>query len=95
MPTLTLKQPNGKYALFTTISDEFTAWDCTRQDLITILTLRERRRIIEEVQDRCDQLDRGAPFGMTFEDALRTYKRVHRKDHRLSKRKWKWGRKRS
>lgn len=32
MPSFYLKQPNGKYALFSTIVDDFCAMDMTRQE---------------------------------------------------------------
>jgi gamma-glutamyl:cysteine ligase YbdK (ATP-grasp superfamily) len=59
MARITLKQPNGKYAIFTTICDGFIISNATREELIADLVKEATEKITEDINEVCDALDEG------------------------------------
>ena len=76
-----IMQPNGKYCVFSTIVDGIILYDYTRSDLIGKLITDEIDRIYNEVQNICDQLDKGElPYfhsTMTWEEAKEKHEERH------------------
>jgi hypothetical protein len=54
MPSFVVKQPNGNYALFSTVCDAFTWLDCTEAEMIDVLCDDMGRR------DAAEKFKRGA-----------------------------------
>lgn len=81
MGRTTLKQPNGKYAIFSSIIDGFVMGNMTREKMVDALVEEERGRIERQVKFVCDQLDAGigSPYSdWTWDTALAEHiKRGH------------------
>lgn len=81
MPQCIIKQPNGYYAIFSTIVDNFTVVDCSRDDLIEEFMERERELITQKVDRILAALEAGEKpynqFTMSWEEALETIREVH------------------
>ena len=69
-----IRQPDGFYAVFSSIVDGFTALNCTRQEIINSRIEEERERIRQEVNATCDKIDNGEPayfqFGLSWDEAV-------------------------
>lgn len=69
-----VKQPNGKYAIFSSVVDAVIAMDCTREDLLEFWLDEERERLQRSIARYCDKLDAGekpyAQFTVTWDEAL-------------------------
>lgn len=76
-----IKQPNGKYCLFSGIVDDITDVNLDKAEIIEVLVEAERRRIATSVEYILEKIESGKPayyqFTMTYEDALETVKEVH------------------
>lgn len=83
-----IKQPNGKYAVWTTSSDQFISANCTKEEIINDWISEEieeiYNRIPQTVNNIVEQLDVGAKpyhqFTMNWEEALETMEEIHGKD---------------
>lgn len=84
MGTQIIKQPSGKYCLFSSVVDNVTCYNLGRQDLIDEFMDRERERVTKHVDRVIKQLDDdGAPyhqFTMTYAQMLETIEGIHGKD---------------
>lgn len=81
-----VKQPNGLYAVFSSVVDDFVATDATEEELIEMLIQEQKDRITEEVhntvrilngehwQDCYPYYTRG---NVTWEECEKTRKMVH------------------
>lgn len=82
MPEQILKQPNGKYALWTSVVDDFIAYDCTRQEIIRLYARRAASRAREDIKYILESIDKGEkPYGEfteSWKQLLRTRRSVHR-----------------
>ena len=75
-----IKQPDGKYALFSSVVDGFVALNCTREDILDIWIedyLKTTREYITRTCDALDRVERGESgskpyyqFTMTWDEAL-------------------------
>lgn len=76
-----IKQPDGKYAGFCSISDAIIGTDLSREEIIDHLVKEKLEDITRKVNDVCDQLDAGEKpyfqFTMTWEEAKRTHEEHH------------------
>lgn len=76
-----IKQPNGKYALWSTVVDSFIVLDATPKDIIEFKLREERLSMSEHVNKIVKELDAGKKpyyqFTMSWEDAIQTIKEVH------------------
>lgn len=59
MPSQIIKQPDGKYAIFSTVVDDFEVTDCTPKELIGYMAKRAARRAREETKETINQIERG------------------------------------
>jgi hypothetical protein len=53
-----VKQPNGKYAVWNTISNSFTVLDATAEEVLECELDYEKARLIEEIKREIIQADR-------------------------------------
>jgi hypothetical protein len=57
MGTLIIRQPDGRYAEFSTIVDEFVGWDLDRHDLWSDLRYDAVRAAADELPSRLERTD--------------------------------------
>lgn len=76
-----IKQPNGKYALWSSVVDNFVMYDATEQDIIDEFVDRERERVQRNVQEILDKIKAGEKayyqFTMSFDEAIETIRERH------------------
>lgn len=76
-----IKQPNGKYAVFSSIVDDFMFYDATPEDVIGYFVEQEAKSIKNLVTLIIDGLTKGEKpyhqFTMTWPEALDWAKQVH------------------
>lgn len=79
-----IKQPDGLYAIFSSVVDDFIWTNCTPEDIIEIRTKEAVKAIREDVLNDVAALDKGEKpyyqFTMSFDEAVRHIRLVHRKD---------------
>ncbi len=86
MPRIVIKQPNGKYAVFSSIVDDFIIVDADKQELIDSDIEEARERITEKYDEMFRYFDKGevAPryrhSQMTWEEALEIITARHGED---------------
>jgi hypothetical protein len=71
MPSRVVVQPNGKYAVFSTVVGHFTHYDHTRDEMLEVFLEKCGRSCAEEKVQRGD----GNP--QRFEDEINTIRIVH------------------
>ena len=76
MPQFVVIQPNGKYAVFSTVVDNFIYYDASREGLAIVL-MEDRMEVIKREIER--GLQRGEQTSGRFEECLETIKEVHGK----------------
>jgi len=73
-----IKQPNGKYCLFSTVVDSVTHYDCTPEEIIEIQKEKATSGIEEKVKGIIKKLeDGGKPyyqFTMNYDEMIETIK---------------------
>lgn len=80
-----IKQPNGKYFLFSSVVDNVIAYDMNRQEIIDYMVEEKRKEIeynVDKVLKKLDQPD-GKPyhqFTQTFDEVIEQIKEVHGED---------------
>lgn len=76
-----VKQPDGLYAIFSSVVDDFIVIDATPQQLIDYWVGCERERLTKKVKETCAALDRGEKpywqFTMTWDEANAFIAEVH------------------
>lgn len=82
-----IKQPNGLYAIFSSVVDGFTYWNMTRQDIIDLWVEEQRQHLTESVNKFCDALDASKnvyhQFQWSWDEALSEHERRHGIDEEL------------
>jgi hypothetical protein len=77
-----IKQPNGKYAIFSSIVDLFIGANLTKEEVIDFFVEEEAKRITERINEILEQLERGEKpylqFTQTLDEALKTMEEVHK-----------------
>lgn len=75
-----LKQPNGLYAVYSTVSNSIAYYNCTVEELIELWLAGERERIEQGIRATVAEIDSGVPaYGqltITWDEALADTKRV-------------------
>lgn len=83
MPRQIIKQPDGLYAVWSTVVDGFVMIDATPQNIIDEFVAEQELEIGASVMRTVDALRRGEKpyhqFTMTFDEALELYKHIHGK----------------
>lgn len=64
------KQPNGKYAVWSTVVDDFISVNCGVDDIVEFFVSLERQRIEAEVKRICGELDEGKSPYHQFTNSL-------------------------
>jgi hypothetical protein len=76
-----MKQSNGKYAIWSTIIDNFIASDCTKKDVIDLMVKEYRKNLKVQINKITSLLDEGKKpyfqFTKSIDEALDTIRRVH------------------
>jgi hypothetical protein len=74
-----IKQPDGKYALFSSFSDTICAYDQTRRQIISIFMKRAAKDARSNTERILDELDGGKKpyyqFTMTWAEAVNKHKK--------------------
>ncbi len=83
MGTGVYKQPNGLLAMFSSISDNVWAWNCTPEDAWTLLVFHSRFSVSAAVESisgalNPESLYRHSPY--SWEDRLEVVERIHGKE---------------
>jgi len=65
-----VKQPDGKYAVWSTVVDDFVVSDATKGEIIGRYVGEEVTRIIQRVDEIIDELDKG---GKPYYQFTKTY----------------------
>lgn len=78
-----IKQPNGLYAIWSTVVDHFVLYDATADEIVDE-AIRENSPTREGVLKVIEELNNGGKpyyqFTMTFKEAIQTARRIHGKD---------------
>ena len=81
-----IKQPDGNYALFSSIVDDFVLIDAEPQDIIDECVSKYRLDMEKKVAETIAALERGEKpyyqFTMSFDEAVKTIKLIHGKNHK-------------
>jgi hypothetical protein len=76
-----IKQPNGKYAQWSSIVDDFVMLDASPENIIEDWVDDARKRITDDVRRIVDELDTDErpyhQFTMSWDDALARIRSVH------------------
>ena len=84
MGTQIVKQPNGKYALWSSVVDDFTLLDADASDIIDSLVDDFRTRTVANVNRVIAELERGGnpylQFTKSFDECLAIIKELHGND---------------
>jgi len=79
-----IKQPNGKYCLFSSVVDNVTYYDMTKEEIVEVWTEKAKKDFEEKVNDIVSKLDKGEKpylqFTLSYEEMLQTILEVHNVD---------------
>ena len=79
-----IKQPNGKYCLFSSIVDNVTYYDMTKEEIIEVWTEKAKKDFEEKVNNIVNKLDKGEKpyfqFTLSYEEMLQRILEVHNVD---------------
>jgi len=78
-----IEQPNGKYAIWSTIVDDFILEDITVEEYIEFRIQEETKQIKKDITEVVNKLKKGEKpyyqFTMTYEEALKLKGEIHGK----------------
>jgi len=76
-----IKQPNGNYAVWFSIVDDFIFIDCTPEEIINEFVEYNREQITQDVERVIVSLEKGEKpyyqFTRTFKDAIKQIRSCH------------------
>ncbi len=76
-----IEQPNGRYAIWSSMADNFVCYDCTREELIEEFVEEARRDIEKNVGTILEKLRCGKrpyyQFTKTLEEAIEKLRIIH------------------
>ncbi len=76
-----VKQPNGKYCLFSSVEDSVTYYNMSAEEIVEVWTEDARKEYERKVKGITEQLEAGGKpyyqFTQTYEDCIETIKEVH------------------
>jgi len=79
-----IKQPNGKYCLFSSVVDNVTYYDMTKEEIVEVWTEKAKKDFEKKVNDIVSKLDKGEKpyfqFTLSYEEMLKTILEVHNVD---------------
>ncbi len=82
-----IQQPNKKYCIFSSVVDNVTHYNCTREEIIQLFIDQEALRIRNRISEIIDQLEAGEKpyyqFTKSFEEMINTIGDIHSKKEAL------------
>ena len=78
-----IKQPNGRYAVFSSVVDNFILVNCVKGEIRAYYiekATEEANAQVDRMVGKADGEIPGNQFTMNFEEALETMERIHGKD---------------
>jgi len=79
-----IKQPNSKFAIWSTIVDNFILIDASEEDIVKHFITEATEEIEKDVKHTINELNSGKKpynrFAMTWKEALKKIEEVHGKD---------------
>lgn len=76
-----IKQPDDKYAVWSSMVDNFILINCQEQDIVNFYCEEYRRDLIPVIRDQIKAIDRNEKphfqFTMTWDEALDTIRDTH------------------
>ena len=76
-----IKQPNGKYCIFSTVVDNVVHYDCTPEEIIEAFVEDSKSSIEFQVKNTIEKLESGGKpyhqFTMSYDDMIQTIKQNH------------------
>lgn len=79
-----IKQPNGKYCIFSSIVDSLTDYNCTKEEILNEYQFQFGINGRERAEKIINQLENGEKpyfqFTMTFDEMLKTVESIHGKE---------------
>lgn len=79
-----IKQPNGKYCIFSSIVDNFTYYDMTEDEIVELWANEEREQIAKRVKENIEKLEPGEKpyyqFTQRYEEYLALIEEIHGKE---------------
>lgn len=76
-----IKQPNGKYCIFSIIVDDITHYNLTQSDIVELRVEKAKKSIEKEVKEIVDKLEKGEKpynhFTKSFDEAMNTIGNIH------------------
>ncbi len=78
-----IKQPDGKYAIWSSIVDDFILVDITKEEYVQFSIVKAEKEVRKDLDEVFKAVDSGHPemiylnFAMTYEEALERKKEVH------------------
>jgi hypothetical protein len=82
-----IQQPDGKYALWSSVVDAFVLIDATPEEIVEHWLAEEATRLRSRVAEIVQQLNEGKrpylQFQMSWPEALKTYRDIHGREFSL------------
>ena len=76
-----IKQPNGRYCIFSSIVDNITHYDMEENDVVELWVEEQRRDISSKVREIIQSIESGGKpyhqFTKSYEDMINLIKEVH------------------
>ena len=76
-----IKQPNGKYCLFSSVIDNVIIYDATKEEIIDFLIEEQKDEITMNVNRQIEKLEKGSlpysPFRLSYEDMKEKIKDIN------------------
>lgn len=76
-----IKQPNGKYCIFSSVVDNITHYDMTAENIINAWAKEAKNKIVEEVNGIVAKIENNEQpyyqFTKSYEDMLLVIKEIH------------------
>lgn len=81
-----IKQPNGKFAIWSSITTDFVAFDCTADEVVQMEIEDAISEVKTRVKEKLDKVERGEPayhqFTMSWQEAVKRRDDLHGKEGR-------------
>jgi formylmethanofuran dehydrogenase subunit A len=78
-----VRQPNGKYLVYSSICDNVVLYDATPQEIIDCFAEEEKEKITSSINSIIEKLEKGEKpyyqFTMNFEEVIENIKLIHGK----------------
>jgi hypothetical protein len=79
-----IKQPNGKYCIFSSVVDNVAYYNLDKDEVVQVFIDAEAERIRKEVSRTIDELEAGEKpyyqFTKTFDEVISTIENIHGND---------------